>query len=189
MTAFRNVDFDVDAPLDEWPTEAIETVLDRGSLADWGRLATAIRAFPWGSAARRTEMLAAARQRYGSDIAFSRLVERCRQDVVAADRLRRGNELREMRCSAGLSLRRLADLCGVSAANLSRYENGHASPTTDTLARIHHAIAGVSAGARPRGCVDHVSIQRPDRRSHRLPSAEPSRTGSRKAATAAKPST
>ncbi len=52
MTAhFRNVDFDCTAPLDRWPAEAIETLLDRGSLSDWRRLADAIRHNPWGPAA------------------------------------------------------------------------------------------------------------------------------------------
>jgi hypothetical protein len=40
---FRNLDFDPAAPLNEWPAEAIETVIDRGSLSDWRRLAEARR--------------------------------------------------------------------------------------------------------------------------------------------------
>ena len=32
---FRNLDFDTTQPLDQWPAEAIETVMDRGSLSDW----------------------------------------------------------------------------------------------------------------------------------------------------------
>ena len=38
-TRFRNLEFDPDAPLDEWPAEAIETIVDRGSLSDWRELA------------------------------------------------------------------------------------------------------------------------------------------------------
>lgn len=30
----RNVDFDAETPVSKWPTEAIETILDRGSLSD-----------------------------------------------------------------------------------------------------------------------------------------------------------
>ena len=40
---FRNVDFNPTAPVDQWPAEAIETVIDRGSLSDWRQLAQAIR--------------------------------------------------------------------------------------------------------------------------------------------------
>ena len=50
---FRNLDFDSRAPLDEWPAEAIETVIDRGSLSDWRPLMEAIRRNPWGAARAR----------------------------------------------------------------------------------------------------------------------------------------
>jgi hypothetical protein len=33
-TLFRNVDSDRDEPLDSWPMEAIETIIERGSLSD-----------------------------------------------------------------------------------------------------------------------------------------------------------
>ena len=46
-TTFRNVDVDPASPVDEWPAEAIETLMDRGSLSDWRRLAEAIRRNPW----------------------------------------------------------------------------------------------------------------------------------------------
>ena len=45
---FRNLDFNPTAPIDSWPAEAIETIIDRGSLSDWHRLADAIRRNPWG---------------------------------------------------------------------------------------------------------------------------------------------
>ncbi|MGH2911325.1 MAG: hypothetical protein ACRDJ3_02495 [Solirubrobacteraceae bacterium] len=45
---FRNLDFDTTLPMDQWPAEAIETVVDRGSLSDWRQLAKAIRSNPWG---------------------------------------------------------------------------------------------------------------------------------------------
>ncbi len=46
---FRNLDFDRTAPVEEWPAEAIETVMDRGSLSDWRELAQAIRQQPMGA--------------------------------------------------------------------------------------------------------------------------------------------
>ena len=54
---FRNLDFDSTLPMDEWPAEAIETVIDRGSLSDWRRLAQTIRHNPWGPAARTAEIV------------------------------------------------------------------------------------------------------------------------------------
>ena len=65
---FRNLDFDPAAPLDEWPAEAIQTLIDRGSLSDWRRLAAAIEVNPWGPAARTTETVVAWGEHYGVDI-------------------------------------------------------------------------------------------------------------------------
>lgn len=43
---FRNVDTSPDEPVSEWPVEAIQTALERGSLPHWRRLATAIKHAP-----------------------------------------------------------------------------------------------------------------------------------------------
>ena len=50
--AFRNVDVSPDDPVVEWPLEAIQTALERGGLSHWRRLASTIRAQPWGPVAR-----------------------------------------------------------------------------------------------------------------------------------------
>jgi hypothetical protein len=46
--AFRNLTITPEAPVSEWPTEAVQTALERGDLADWHRIVSAIRADPWG---------------------------------------------------------------------------------------------------------------------------------------------
>jgi len=83
---FRNVDFDESAPLDEWPAEAIETVIDRGSLPDWRMLARAIRASPWGPAARTTENVTSWEEHYGVDELMQRVLRRARADVTREGR-------------------------------------------------------------------------------------------------------
>lgn len=55
MTYFRNLDFDSSLPLDEWQAEAIETLIDRGSLSDWRLPAETIRRNPWGPVAHNRE--------------------------------------------------------------------------------------------------------------------------------------
>ncbi|HEV3260815.1 MAG TPA: helix-turn-helix transcriptional regulator [Gemmataceae bacterium] len=50
-------------------------------------------------------------------------------------------ELRKAREHAGLSLGRLAELCGIDTAAVSRLESGrHAKPTLGTLARYATAV-------------------------------------------------
>lgn len=79
---FRNLDFDSYAPLDEWPAEAIETLMDRGMLSDWRRLAEAIRRNPWGPAARTAENVASWGEHYGVDALMIRVIGRAREEVA-----------------------------------------------------------------------------------------------------------
>ena len=67
VTQFRNVSVDIAAPVEQWPHEAIETLLDRGSLSDWRRLARRIRDDPWGPVARSVEAIAEWDEHYGVD--------------------------------------------------------------------------------------------------------------------------
>jgi CxxC motif-containing protein (DUF1111 family) len=77
---FRNLDFDTTQPIDQWPAEAIETVIDRGSLSDWRQLGEAIRRNPWGSAARTTETVVGWGEHYGVDALMSNVIRHARGD-------------------------------------------------------------------------------------------------------------
>src|SRR2546423_8540941 len=80
-TSFRSVDFDSTLPVEEWPAEAIETVMDRGSLSDWRLIAQAIRENPWGRTARRVESISSWGEHYGVDELMSSVIRRARQEV------------------------------------------------------------------------------------------------------------
>ena len=139
---FRNVDVDTSRPLDEWPAEAIETVIDRGSRADWARLVAAIDANPWGPAARTTEVVARWGEHDGVDLLMLEAISRARKRCDAQARRRYADRLRSLRVKAGLSLRELAELAGTSASRLSDYENAKVAPTTDVLGRIEQVVEG-----------------------------------------------
>ena len=79
---FRNLDLDTSQPMDEWPAEAIETVIDRGSISDWRKLAQTIRRNPWGPAARTTEIIAGWGEHYGVDVLMSEVIRRAREDIT-----------------------------------------------------------------------------------------------------------
>jgi transcriptional regulator with XRE-family HTH domain len=51
-----------------------------------------------------------------------------------------GSRLRELRTAGGLSLRALAEACGVTASALSQIENGKNSPSVSTLKKILAAM-------------------------------------------------
>lgn len=76
--AFRNLTITPDAPVSEWPTEAVHTALERGDLADWHRIVTEIVADPWGRTARQvTEVLSYSRP-YGVAEAMETVIDRAR---------------------------------------------------------------------------------------------------------------
>lgn len=138
---FRNLDFDPDTPMDAWPAEAIETVIDRGTISDWRRLAKAIRRNPWGPAARTAEKVISWGEHYGVDMLISAVIRHAREEVGLRGRAEYAAQIRAWRTDTGMSLRRFAEEAGTSASRLSDYENAKVAPTTDVLARLRHVAA------------------------------------------------
>ncbi len=135
---FRNLDLDTTEPVDRWPAEAIETVIDRGSLSDWRQLAQAIRHNPWGPAARTAETVAAWGEHYGVDAVMIRVIRHAREDIALRGRAEYAARIRTWRARSGMTLRQFARAAGTSASRLSDYENAKVAPTTDVLARLSH---------------------------------------------------
>jgi DNA-binding transcriptional regulator YiaG len=144
---FRNLDFDPTAPMDLWPAEAIETVIDRGSLSDWRSLADAIRRNPWGPAARTAETVISWNEHYGVDALMSNVIRHAREDLTLRGRIEYAAQIRSWRAQTGMTLRQFARAAGTSAPRLSDYENAKVAPTTDVLGRLGHVAA--TTHARP----------------------------------------
>jgi DNA-binding transcriptional regulator YiaG len=143
---FRNLDFDPTEPVDEWPAEAIETIIDRGSLSDWRRLSDTIRRSPWGPAARTTENVVAWDEHYGVDALLSNVILRAREDVARRGRAEYAALIRSWRGQTGMTLRQFAAAAGTSASRLSDYENAKVAPTTDVLGRLNHVAVTCARG-------------------------------------------
>lgn len=137
---FRNVDVDESAPLGTWPPEAIEILVDRGSLSDWRRIVAALTQDPWGPLARTVEEIVGLDSHYGVDRILEQVLHRERERQTLAGRRRYADRLRSLRRSAGLSMRELAAAAGTSAARISDYENAKVAPTTDVLARLEDVL-------------------------------------------------
>lgn len=133
---FRNVDVDPTADPDDWPFEAILTMVERGMLSDWQLLTAAIRSNPWGGCARAVEQIASWDEHYGADRLFAHVVAQARQAVDAESRRSFGERMRAVRLALGMSLRDFAPLIGTSAQRLSSYESGQVAPTVNILGRI-----------------------------------------------------
>jgi DNA-binding transcriptional regulator YiaG len=156
---FRNLDFDPATPVDEWPAEAIETVIDRGSLSDWRPLLDAIRRDPWGPAARTTENVVSWGEHYGVDALMGEAIRRAREALTLAGRAEYAAQIRSWRAQAGMTLRQFARAAGTSASRLSDYEHAKVAPTTDVLGRL--------------GYVSRRSEATPPKLSGSLPSSSP----------------
>ncbi len=139
---FRNLDFDITQPMDHWPAEAIETVIDRGSLSDWRQLANAIRRNPWGPAARTTETVVSWGEHYGVDPLMTNVIRRAREDINQQGRAEYAAQIRSWRIRSGMTLRQFALAAGTSASRLSDYEKAKVAPTTDVLGQLGY-VAGV----------------------------------------------
>lgn len=142
---FRNVDVAPDAPIDTWPAEALETILDRGTLSDWRRLNAAIRENPWGPAARTVENIVSWGEHYGVDVLMANVIRDARTSVDGTARQRYAERIKRWRQQTGLSQRGFARLVGTSASRLSDYERGKVAPTTDILGRIEQVAQNCAA--------------------------------------------
>ena len=134
--SLRNVDVSPDLPLDEWPMEALLTLVERGSLSDWRRIAVSIDDLPWGSIARNIDVITSWGEHPGVDDILRERLDSARTRAVLAGRRRYADRIRMLRHTTGLSMREFAAEVGTSASRLSDYEHAKVSPTTDVLARI-----------------------------------------------------
>ena len=80
---FRNIDASPDDPVETWPFEGILAAVERGTLPDWRRLATAIRTDPWGPVARQVLEAVHLAPPYGTTELLEGVVARARK--LAAD--------------------------------------------------------------------------------------------------------
>jgi DNA-binding XRE family transcriptional regulator len=73
-----------------------------------------------------------------AEVAEAAPVANSRKDVVGEAQRREllGDRIRELRKQKGLTIRDLAKELGLTEAAVSRYENGHATPTLDNAVSI-----------------------------------------------------
>src|SRR5215467_10955563 len=100
--AFRNLTITPDAPVPQWPTEAVQTALERGDLSDWHRIAAEIRADPWGRTARQVEEVLSHSRPYGIADAMETVLSRARERAQASERATVAAEIQQAVERSGL---------------------------------------------------------------------------------------
>ncbi len=134
--AFRNVKVSPDDPVETWPTEAIQTALERGGLPHWRKLGSAIRKQPWGPVARRVEEVLGYSRPYGVAEAMERSISLARHKAEEEERRAVAEEVRGLIERSGLSRTEFATRIGTSASRLSTYATGKVTPSAALLVRM-----------------------------------------------------
>jgi DNA-binding transcriptional regulator YiaG len=134
--AFRNLTITPEAPVSEWPTEAVQIALERGDLADWHRLVAAIQEDPWGRTARQVEEVLGYSHPYGISEAMKLVLSRARARAEAGERAAVAAEIQEAVSRSGLSRAEFASRIGTSASRLSTYSTGKVVPSAALMLRI-----------------------------------------------------
>jgi ribosome-binding protein aMBF1 (putative translation factor) len=137
--AFRNLTLDPSAPVSEWPTEAVQTALERGDLADWCRLAAEVRRRPWGRTARQIEEALGCSRPYGVAEVMETVIARARKRAERSEREEVAAEIRRAVEQSGLTRAEFAARIGTSASRLSTYIAGKVVPSATMMVRIHNA--------------------------------------------------
>lgn len=139
--AFRHLSTRPADPLSEWPTEAVQAALERGSLHEWRRLADEIRSQPWGRTARQVEEVLSHSRPYGVADLFDRTIETARGSSEAVEREVVAAELRALVASTGLTQGEFAQRIGTSPSRMSSYVNGAVVPSATLMVRARN-VAG-----------------------------------------------
>jgi DNA-binding transcriptional regulator YiaG len=151
---FRNVDASPDDPVETWPFEGILAAVERGTLPDWDRLATAIRAEPWGPVAQQVLEAVRLSRPYGTTELLEAVVARARRLAMDSERDTVASEVRDLVGRSGLSKQDFADRIGTSRSRLSTYMSGKVVPSAALMVRMRRVAlhASKTASLSPAIC-------------------------------------
>lgn len=133
---FRNIDASPDDPVETWPFEGILAAVERGTLPDWRRLASAIRADPWGPVARQVLEAVHVSHPYGTTELLEGVVARARKLAADSERADVASQVQGLVARSGLSKQDFAERIGTSRSRLSTYMSGQVVPSATLMVRM-----------------------------------------------------
>ena len=145
-TPIRHVEVDPDASLDDWPYEALVTLIERGTVRDWARITGRVRDDPWGPVARQVEDYLGYAESSGVTALLGRAVGSARTQAEMAERAAVADEVAHLVARSGLSAGEFALRLGTSASRLSTYRSGKVVPSATLLLRMRR-VSGATDGA------------------------------------------
>lgn len=139
---FRNVDVDPSSAVQDWPHEAVVTLIERGSVTDWSRLTAALRDDPWGPLARHVEDYLSYARPAGVAGLLERALARARHEREQAERAAVATRVEQLISESGLSIAEFASRIGTSRSRLSTYRSGRVTPSAALLLRMERLVGG-----------------------------------------------
>lgn len=134
--AFRNVEVPDDAPVGQWPYEALVSAIERGTIREWARLTSHIRDDPWGSVARQVEQYLSYGDAWGVVPLLRRRIAAARAEAEADDKAAVAAEVCALVERSGLRATEFASRIGTSRTRLSTYQRGRVTPSAALLRRM-----------------------------------------------------
>ena len=144
---FRNIDASPDDPVETWPFEGILAAVERGTLRDWRRFASAIRADPWGPVAHQVLEAVQLSHPYGTTELLEGLVARARKLAADSEREDVASEVQGLVARSGLSKQGFAERIGTSRSRLSTYMSGQVVPSATLMVRMRRVALHASETA------------------------------------------
>jgi DNA-binding transcriptional regulator YiaG len=139
--AFRNLEISPDAPVSSWPTEAVQTALERGDLEHWRRIVAEVNHDPWGRTARQLEEVLSHSRPYGIADMMDVVLARARRRAEDQEREQVAAEVRDAIARSGLSRSEFASRIGTSPSRLSTYATGKVTPSAALMIRMRKVAA------------------------------------------------
>jgi len=134
--AFRNIDVDPAAPVEQWGFEGLLAAVDRGGALDWRRIAAAVERAPWGPVARLLEdEVFPAAEDSGVVGALAAMIAATRSRHEQQEREAVAAELSSLLQASGLTQGAFASLLGTSRPRLNTYLTGKVVPSATLLVR------------------------------------------------------
>ena len=141
---FRNIDASPDDPVETWPFEGILAAVERGTLPDWRRLASAIRADPWGPVAHQVLEAVRLSHPYGTTELLEGVVGCARELAADSERADVASEVQALAASSGMSKQDFAERIGTSRSRLSTYMSGKVVPSATLMVRMRRVALHAS---------------------------------------------
>jgi DNA-binding transcriptional regulator YiaG len=141
---FRNIDASPDDPVETWPFEGVLAAVERGTLPDWRRLASAIRVDPWGPVAHQVLEAVHLSHPYGTTQLLEGVVARARKLAADSERAEVASEVQALVARSAMSKQEFAERIGTSRSRLSTYMSGQVVPSATLMVRMRRVALHAS---------------------------------------------